>query len=77
MQRVVWQRTGAVAALTAGLLAFGTVPAWAHGGSVDPPAEQQDCRDLALYAKGEGSNAKGGLTTAGDNGRAVEWGHCS
>ncbi|GAA5112560.1 hypothetical protein [Haloechinothrix salitolerans] len=67
----------AVAALAAaGGLLFGASPAAAHGGSVTPPSEQQDCRNLALHDKGEGENAQEGTNTAGENGAAVEGGHC-
>ncbi len=66
----------AVAALAAGGLLLGAVPAMAHGGSVSPPSEQQDCRNLELNEKGEGGNAEHGTSTAGENGSAADWSHC-
>lgn len=70
-------RLSGVAALIAVVLAFAAAPAAAHGGSVAPPTEQQDCRNLALYDNGEGGHAKGGMVTAGDANSTVEWGHCN
>lgn len=41
-----------------------------------PPTEQRDCRNLALYDKGEAGHAEGGTATAGEADSAVEWGRC-
>lgn len=66
----------AAASLAAASFVFGAPAAAAHGGSVSPPSEQQECRNLALYDKGEGSHGKKGTNTAGEHDSAVNWGHC-
>lgn len=76
MYRTTGRRLGVVAALMAAILGVAVMPAAAHGGSVAPPTDEQQCRDLALYDKGQAGHAEGGSATAGDAGSAVTWGHC-
>lgn len=66
----------ATTALAVSSLFWGAGAAFAHGGSATPSSEQQDCRDLVIYTKGQGSHAQGGLSTAGEHGAAVQGGHC-
>lgn len=63
-------------ALAVSSLFWGTGAAFAHGGAVTPSSEQQECRDLTLYTKGQGMHAIGGLRVAGDRGAAADGGHC-
>lgn len=54
-----------------GAIFIGTaVPAFAHGGSVSPPTDQVECRDLGLY-----SIPSDGLKTASVS-EVVTWSHC-
>lgn len=77
MLRVKRRRVATVTILSSLMLAMGAMPAFAHGGSVDPPSDQQECRNMDLNEKGEASNAEGGLSTAGDSGSAAKWDHCA
>lgn len=76
MHHTTRTRRGVVAVLAAAAVGFVAAPAAAHGGSVAPPTEPRDCRNLALYDKGEAGNAEGGTATAGKADSAVEWDHC-
>lgn len=64
------------AVIVGATLGLGSSPALAHGGSVTPAAEGQDCRNLDLNEKGQAGHAVQGLSTAGEHGAAARWGHC-